>query len=102
MEKGVSLVFLGVATASFSYLTYSFWNNTSQTMRRNIEQLRWIKEHPPRDCTQKEMILVESELQRQLDYERTHRFGLYLFTYPPRVEWIDIPMDDEFVKRFYS
>lgn len=70
-------------------------------MRRNIEQLRWIKEHPPRDCTEKEMILVESELQRQLDYERNHRFGSLYFTFPPRVEWIDIPMDDEFVKKFY-
>lgn len=100
MEKGVSLVFLGVATASFSYLTYSFWNNTSRTMRRNIEQLRWIKEHPPRDCTEKEMILVESELERQLDYERIRYLGLW-FTYPPRVHWIDIPMDDEFVKKFY-
>jgi hypothetical protein len=75
----------------------SAWRRQTGELERNIAQLTWIKEHPPLYCTPEEMKYVNDELARQLHFQSWNPF-----CYPPRVDWSDIPMDDAFVRRFYS
>ena len=91
--------YIAIAAGSLISMAHSFWRGSNRELKRNIEHLTWIKANPPHHTTEEEMAFVEKELERQLEFQRTRWFP---FSYPPTVDWAEVPMDDGFCKKFYS
>lgn len=98
-QISANAIYLTIAAGSFISICRTIWRSNNRELERNITHLTWIKEHPPQYSTLDEMSLVNTELERQLEFKRNYWFPLFQF--PPTVDWAEIPMDEAFCKKFY-
>lgn len=96
-----ALLFSGCAFAGVASMVVRIHFRSKSICESNIEHLEWMQEHvivmnPPATPDEEECIVTE------LNKQREYRNQTILFPFPPTVNWIDLPMDDAYVKRFYS
>lgn len=92
--KGVMLV-VGMSLGSFSVLRY----RGQRECVKNIEQMEWLRDHklvPP--ATKEETKVLLEELDKQYHYRNTY---FVWPPFPPFPNWYDIPMDQNYMDRFY-
>lgn len=74
------------------------WNN-GKMCNSNLKHLKWMEEHiekfdPP--ATSDERETLEIEMSKQCQYDKS--FILYKLLFPPTVDWVNLPMDQDYVK----